>query len=261
MHITIATPMYGGMCSGAFAKSLTGSIIALAKAGVGVSFIDLYNESLITRARNTLTNIFLQGTSDYLLFIDADQTFNSEDILRMIAADKEIIGAPVPMKGINWEAVRKAAIDGKQNLQDFSGIFNINFLPDFKQDNKQIALSEPIEVLYVGTGMMLIKREVFEKLSDKVSEYTYDGSAMPQYNLAPRESKIKNFWETAVVDGRLLSEDYNFCNMWRETEGKIYVDLLAKVIHIGTYHFAGSIFDKEAVVNVPEPTEEVETNE
>lgn len=257
MHITIATPMYGGMCAGAFAKSLIGSIGALSKAGLQVSFVDIYNESLITRARNTLTQIFLQSKSDYLLFIDADQTFNGQDIIRMINADKDIIAAPVPMKGINWDGVRQAAIDGKKDLSDFSGIFNVNFLPGFAEKNGKILLAEPVEVLYAGSGMMLIKRAVFEKLAEKVSEYTYDGSAMPQYDIMPRVTKIKNFWETAVVDGRLLSEDYNFCSMWREDGGQIYVDLLAKVIHIGTYSFSGSIFDKEAVQSGQTPVEEV----
>ena len=261
MHVTIATPMYGGQCAGAFAKSLVNTMAVLGKAGVSVSFVDLYNESLITRARNTLTHMFLQSESDYLLFIDADQTFRPEDIARMITADKEIIAAPVPMKGLNWEGIRQAAINGKKDLSEFSGIFNVNFLPDFIENNTKISLSEPVEVLYAGSGMMLIKRSVFEKLSDKVTEYVYDGSPMPQYNINPRETKIKNFWETAVVDGRLLSEDYNFCNMWREDGGKIYVDLLAKVIHIGTYSFSGNIFDKESVEKKQEASEEQESNE
>jgi hypothetical protein len=69
-HITIATPMYGGMCSGVYMKSIIELVKALANANHTVNFIDIANESLITRARNLLTEMFLRTNSDYLLFID-----------------------------------------------------------------------------------------------------------------------------------------------------------------------------------------------
>lgn len=247
MHVTIATPMYGGQCTGVFAKSLANTMIAFAGSDVEISFIDIYNESLITRARDTLTHMFLDTDSDYLLFIDADQSFRPKDIAAMIAADKDIIGGPVPMKGINWNRVRQAALANKENLQDFSGMYNVNFLPDYFNEKREINLAEPIEVLYIGTGMLLIKRHVFEKIEHLVQEYTYDGADIPDSNIILGKTKIKNFWTTAVVNDRLLSEDYNFCNMWKESGGKIYAYLLAKVSHMGTYAFSGSIFDPEAI--------------
>lgn len=246
MHVTIATPMYGGQCTGIFAKSLLNAFLELPKLGIQVSFIDLYNESLITRARNTLTKVFLNGTSDYLLFIDADQSFRYEDIVRMIRADKDIIGAPVPMKGINWESVRQAAINGRSNLADYSGLFNVNFLPGFLE-NTTAKLSEPAEVMHIGTGMMMIKRSVFESLLEHVEDYVYNGSRIVSAGIVPGETVIKNFWETKIVDNTLLSEDYNFCSMWRANGGSIYVDLLSSVTHMGTYPFSGNIFDKELI--------------
>lgn len=251
MHVTIATPMYGGQCTGVFTKSLIGTMSALLNSGVDVSFIDIYNESLITRARNTLTHMFLQSDSDYLLFIDADQSFRAQDIIDMIAIDVDIIGAPVPMKGLNWDRIRKAAVAEKQNLQDYSAMYNINFLPDYLKNVSEIRLSEPVEVLYIGTGMMLIKRSVFEKMQDNVGSYTYDSAQLDEWNIIPGVTKVKDFWNTAVVDGRLLSEDYNFCSMWRNAGGKVYTYLLAKVTHMGTYAFSGSIFDPSQVKQGP----------
>lgn len=246
MHVTIATPMYGGQCTGIFAKSLLNAFLELPKAGIQLSFIDLYNESLITRARNTLTKMFLNSTSDYLLFIDADQSFRYEDIIRMVKSDKDIIGAPVPMKGINWENVRQAAINGRENLSEYSGLFNVNFLPGFLESGL-IKLAEPVEVMHVGTGMMLVKRNVFETLSEHVEDYLYNGSPIVNGDIKPGETVIKNFWETKIVDNILLSEDYNFCSIWRANGGSIYVDLLSSVIHMGTYPFSGNIFDKELI--------------
>jgi hypothetical protein len=246
MKLTIATPMYGGQCSGIFAKSLLNASVSLAKQGIDVSFIDIYNESLITRARNTLTHAFLQSDSDYLLFIDADQSFNANDIVRMISHDKDIIAATVPMKAINWPNVKKAVELGRDDLVSFSGLFNVNFLKDFKRDGK-IMVSEPVEVLYAGSGMMLIKRGVFEAIGESIPSYKYDGSPVPSFGLQPG-TLVKDFWFTTITDGRLLSEDYNFCNLWREAGGKVYVDLLAKVIHVGTYHFSGTLIDPSTVV-------------
>jgi hypothetical protein len=246
MKLTIATPMYGGQCSGIFTKSLLHAVNALSKDGISVSFIDIYNESLITRARNTLTHAFLESDSDYLLFIDADQSFNGNDIIRMINHDKDIIAATVPMKSINWPNVKRAVELGKEDLTRYTGLFNVNLLKPFNKDEK-ITVSEPVEVLYAGTGMMLIKREVFNKLSDKVSSYKYDGSVIESFNLKPG-TLVKDYWFTSVTDERLLSEDYNFCSLWRNDGGKIYVDLLARVIHVGTYHFSGTLIDPSTLV-------------
>lgn len=234
--ITIATPMYGGQCTGIFAKSLVQATIGLKIAGYDVDFIDLYNESLITRARNVLTYMFLNSESDYLLFIDADQSFRTEDILRMIEHDKDIIAAPVPMKGLNWDQVKKAHELGFEYLPDFSGIFNINY----NEKSAGLKMKDPIPVTHAGTGMMLIKRDVFEKLADSVDEYRYDGTPIAKHNLE-KGSMVKNYWDTAVRGGRLLSEDYNFCAMWQDLGGEVYVDALAVVSHVGTYMYSGKL--------------------
>ena len=245
MKLTIATPMYGGQCTGIFTKSLLHAANALAQEGISLSFLDIYNESLITRARNTLTHAFMQSDSDYLLFIDADQSFNANDIIRMIRHDKDIVAATVPMKAINWANVKKAAELGKDNLPMYTGIFNVNLLKPFEKDEK-VTVSDPVEVLYAGSGMMLIKRGVFEKLSDLVNSYKYDGSPIPGFGLE-HGTMVKDYWFTSVVDDRLLSEDYNLCSLWRNQGGKVYVDLLARVVHVGTYHFSGTLIDPSTV--------------
>ena len=84
MRISIATPMYGGVCHGIFLKGLMSLMNELRSRGHEVLYHDLYNESLITRARNTLTEIFLRTNSDVLVFIDADQGFDPIGVCKMI---------------------------------------------------------------------------------------------------------------------------------------------------------------------------------
>ena len=58
--VFIATPMYGGMCHGSYAKSLFNTMKYLLDSGYEVQFRDMYNNSIITEARDLLTQIFLK---------------------------------------------------------------------------------------------------------------------------------------------------------------------------------------------------------
>jgi hypothetical protein len=203
--------------------------------GHQVIYHDLYNESLITRARNGLTELFLRTDSDYLLFIDADQGFSSQGVCQMIDEDLDVLGAPVPMKGINWERVRTAAKEDKPDLKKFTSIYNVNLTDEHK---KELLANpgKPVEVLYVGSGLMLIKRSVFETMMPHVEKYKTDQTGIGDIE---KWSEIYNFWYTGVDPDsqRLLSEDYQFCQLWKNLGGKIHLAPYVKVTHAGTYWF------------------------
>jgi hypothetical protein len=233
--ITIATPMYGGVCHGAYLKSILSLTNLLGQKGYRVNYTDLSNESLITRARNTLTELFLRTGNDYLLFIDSDQGFNADGVVKMIEENVDIIGAAVPMKGINWESVKKAVLQNKEDLSNHTAIYNVNISEAQKEEYKKNPNSI-VEVDYIGTGLMLISRNVFQSLKEHTPSYRSDqhSSSGIQYG-----ETIYDFWRTEVdpESNRLLSEDYNFCKMWRSIGGKIYLAPYAKVVHVGTYWF------------------------
>ena len=233
--ITIATPMYGGICHNSFLKSLFSLMNLLSQKGYRVNFSDLSNESLITRARNTLTELFLRTGNDYLLFIDSDQGFNAEGVLKMIEEDVDLIGAAVPMKGINWERVKAAAKNDEQDLSNFTAIYNVNISNEQRQYLKENP-GQMVEVEYIGTGLMLIKRDVFQKLKESTASYRSDQSDMAGIK---HGDTIYDFWRTDIdpKSKRLLSEDYNFCDMWKSLGGKIYLAPYVKVVHVGTYWF------------------------
>jgi hypothetical protein len=234
-HITIATPMYGGMCTGVYMKSMLVLIKTLSDAGHSANFIDIANESLITRARNVLTETFLRTNSDYLLFIDADEGFDSVGVLRMVNEGVDLVAAPVPMKGINWDRVRTAAKNDEPNLEKHTAIYNVNISPDQKvklKENPNLL----VEVDYIGTGLMLISRNVFETIKKNVRQYRCDQTQIGNIKFG---DPIYDFWQ-AIVDEdseRLLSEDYYFCKLWKESGGKVYLAPYVKVEHVGTYWF------------------------
>ena len=94
--IMIATPMYGGQCAGIYTKSSTDLAAAALKYGVECRFFFLFNESLITRARNYLVDEFMRSDCTHLMFIDSDIGFDPTDVLALAAiaepgSDKEIV--------------------------------------------------------------------------------------------------------------------------------------------------------------------------
>lgn len=232
MKIFVATPMYGGNAKSVYITSLSNLTIGLAGKGHSVVQTNLTNESLITRARNTLTHSFLESDCDAMLFIDGDHAFNADDVIKMVESEKDLIGAIYPMKSINWQAVRNAAILGKENLEQYSGFFAVNLL----EQSQQFDLNSPIKVRDVGTGMMFITRKVFEDLKPLCKTYKNNsiGSSMPF-----GAEVIEYFTTTINEDGILLSEDYAFCAMWRSLGNDVWAAPWVQITHAGEYNFAG----------------------
>lgn len=235
-HVFIATPMYGGMCTGHYCSSLMTALFAMSQRGIQVSYHSLYNESLISRARNSLTSFFLDSPATHLMFIDADINFRAEDLIRMVDADLDILCGVYPKKSINWRTVGEAARNGvpDENLDQFTGNFVLN-LPEHV-DAVRADRDVPLEIWHGGTGFMLIRRSVFERLEHAVPLY-YD-----QELTHVREGKLHEFFSVSVdPDTRqLLSEDYFFCKLARSHGIKVHAALWAQLDHVGTYVFTGN---------------------
>jgi len=240
--VFIATPMYGGQCHGMYMKSSLDLQTAFQHYGIQSRFSFIFNESLITRARNYLVDEFLRSDFTHLLFLDSDIHYNPQDIIAMLALDKDVIGAPYPKKAINWHNIATAArnhpnLDPKE-LENLVGDYVFNVV----KGTQTFQVSEPLEVMEIGTGYMMIKREVFEKWA----------AAYPQKKYKPDHVGQKNFDGTryihayfdTVIDPqseRYLSEDYMFCQWWRAIGGKVWLCPWIQTQHVGTYAFTGNM--------------------
>jgi len=248
--IFVATPMYGGMCTGQYCKSSADLAILSSKYGMDVRFFYLYNESLITRARNYLVDEFLRSDCTHLMFIDADIGFDPDDVIALsviaeTGSDKEVVCGPYPKKCISWEKIKKAVDRGfadkdPQQLEKYVGDYVFN--PTDGQES--IALNEPVEVLEGGTGFMIIQRGVFEKFK----------TAYPHLSYKPDHVRTEHFdgsreihaYFDCVIDPktkRYLSEDYMFCQYARDAGMKVWLCPWMKLEHQGTYVFGGSLVD------------------
>ena len=97
-NVFFATPCYGGMLTDQFFLSMFRASQTLMRHGINFRVTTLRNESLVTRARNILTAMFLESDCSHLLFIDSDIEFDSDSILRALAYDKPIMAAAYPKK-------------------------------------------------------------------------------------------------------------------------------------------------------------------
>jgi hypothetical protein len=245
----VATPMYGGMNHGMYMKSCLDLQSILTRYGVEVKFSFLFNESLITRARNYLVDEFLRSECTHMLFIDSDIHFNPQDVIALMALDKDVIGAPYPKKSINWGAVASAARKHPdmepRELETLVGEYVFNVV----KGTQQFSVTEPLEVMEIGTGFMMIKRDVFKKMEEAYPLIRYKPDHVGQANFDGTRY-IHAYFDTVIdtkdsITGggsdRYLSEDYMFCQMWRKIGGEIYLCPWMKTQHIGTYAFTGNM--------------------
>jgi len=236
--LMIATPMYGGMCTGAYVVGLLETMSKMRELGVNVGWCQIMNESLITRARNELVRVFLEQGHDYLMFIDADIHFDGEAIAHLMAVDDDVVCGIYPKKEVNWASVKKAAREGKEDLEDYGGAFVFNMVGHGHAETDDRGV---IEVRHGGTGFMLIKRGVFEHLAPHVPKYRPSTVRDPETG-EYRCPEVHEFFATSIDEGgALLSEDYHFCELFRKHGGKIYAHPFIKLSHVGTYVYNGDI--------------------
>lgn len=241
IKLFVATPMYGGMCTGFYTQSILQLQNLAQNSNITMATSFMFNESLIQRARNALAHNFLSTDFTHMMFIDADISFNPADVLSMLMADKDVICGIYPKKEINWYMVSRAAQAGVpyDTLKLYSGSHVVNLMENASQ--AEFRRDQPAQILNGGTGFMLIKRKVFEDLMPHVP--TYVNNTLDLSGKLPLSARIHEFFSTHIEEetGVLLSEDYEFCRKWRSIGGTIWTAPWVKLAHVGTYIFDGSL--------------------
>ena len=217
-RVHMCMPCYGGQLTESTFMSYIKWANMARQLGIEWTVETMTNESLISRARNTLTAKFLHTEgSTHLMFIDADIGWEPWHLLVLLNRKVDVIGGLYPMKSmpIKW------CVNGIPGQEE--GVDNL------------------VEVTKTGTGFMLIKRDVFEKLDahPAVKPFANDIGLDPALN-----KYMKTYFDTAVREGRYYSEDWTFCENWRDIGGQVYVDKRVLLKHTGTYVFDAGAQDK-----------------
>ena len=248
-RLMVATPIYDG-AQGSYVRAALALALAAQAEGVPVRFEFILHEAQIHRARSLLADLFVQSDCTHLLFVDADIDFAAADIFAMISAtttrpDCAILGAAVPRRTVNWPQVARAAERGlaKENAADlarFAGDFALSFL----NADQRFALTDLVELSQLGTGLMLIRRDVVETLGARHPELAFRTDARDRQGTGVREEVHALFLpEIDRSSGLMLSEDYAFCRRARDAGFRIWLAPWVRTTHSGPATFRGSLAD------------------
>ena len=209
--VHISMPCYGGMLTESTFMSFIKWANTARQLNIDWTLETMVNESLISRARNTLTAKFLDmPEATHLFFVDADIGWEPGHLLVLLNRDVDVIGGLYPMKTmpIKW------VVNGFEGAEEG---------PDGLQ-----------EVSKAGTGFLLMKKHVFEKLKTHpaVKQYKNDIGLDPKF-----DQHLKTYFDTAVRQNRYYSEDWTFCENWRDMGGRIWMDKRVLLRHSGSYVF------------------------
>jgi hypothetical protein len=209
--IHFCMPCYGGQLFEQNFMSYIKWANTARQLGLDWTIETMTNESLISRARNTLCAKFLNTPdSTHLMFVDADIGFEPWHILAMLNHDKDVIGGLYPMKTLPVKWV-------------------VNGFPGAKEAPDGLQ-----EVSKTGTGFLLIKRHVFEKMNSHPAVKPFNNDiGLP----AELNQYMKTYFDTAVRENRYYSEDWTFCENWRDLGGEVWVDKRVLLRHTGTFVF------------------------
>ncbi len=210
VNLLVGTPAYNGMVHTDYVHSLMG----FRNEQVPFSLLSIGNESLITRARNSILARFHASPEfSHLLFLDGDVFLDGSDLRKLIAAGRDVIGAPVPLKTTR---------DGKP-------VFNIH-----GNLGQEAGL---LSVRWLGTAVMMLSRRAVDALVDDAiaANATYGASQLAEGAGDPEV--IFDVFRVGVRDGVYLSEDYWVCERLRELGFDTWVDLSIRTRHQGMHGF------------------------
>ena len=207
-NVMIGTPAYAGMVHMDYVSSL----LDFKLGGILFSLMSIGNESLITRARNTILSAFhARPEFTHLLFLDGDVKMSADGLKQLLAAHRDVIGAPVALKGRN---------------PDGSRIWNIGACVG---EEGHLYIADRI-----GTAALLLSRKATDALvADAIAHQRVYGRSRTSRGDFDAAIHYDAF-QVGVVDGEYLSEDFWACKRLRNLGFNVYVDATVITQHHGT---------------------------
>jgi hypothetical protein len=248
MKILVATPVHSNRVDYRYMISLINSFRFLAKSKIDVS-LKFHQGSLINRSRNELVSLFLENPHNtHLLFIDSDIfDFDKGCLERIILSGRDVVGGIYPTKQIHKDRLKLLYKNFPDS--DHKEIFSSCYQYNINIDKSLFAVNEEaknndgfLSVSQLATGLLLIKRTVFDKMIEAYPERKY--SPYPDQKEF-QSGNLYNFFDSYIdkETNEYLSEDYGFCKLWKKLGGEIYADSKSKLSHAGTFDYEGSFID------------------
>jgi len=238
--IMIATPCYGGLVTQGYMESIINLMTYAARNDFDINLAMLGGDSLITRSRNKLVSTFLDAQKPtHLMFIDADISFQPEDVHRLLTFNHEVVAGMYPVKNFDWaQAKQRMNPDMSEEKLAEAGLHFVGLpCPEKEREQREGFVTG----IYAGTGFMMIRRSCFERMVLAYPETKFD--VAHTYPL-PKDRSINQYalFDCIIEPGTniYLSEDFTFCRRWRQIGGKIWLDPRSRLTHHGSYKFQGA---------------------
>jgi hypothetical protein len=237
-NLVIGTPCYGGLVAQGYMESIIALMVYGSAQGFTMTMAMNGHDSLITRSRNKIVATFLdRPDATHLFFIDADISFRPEAVKRMLDFDQDVVAGMYPIKNIDWprfhDRIKPGAAVGEMRE------LGLNFVGTPLAGEGREERGGFVTGSYAGTGFMLIKRRVLERMIAAYPETRYEVA-----HTYPRVAQSPN--QYALFDCMIepdthiyLSEDFAFCRRWRALGGTIWLDTQTRLTHTGVYAYEG----------------------
>ena len=203
--ILIATPCLDQKVDAYFVHSLCESIKLGIKHDLDIRCVFLANESILPMARNELFALAYKENYDTMVFIDDDESWNENELIKIIQSKKDVVAIPVVNKG------------------DKDITFNVWLTKDTKKDEAD----GYIKINKCGTGFLKLSRKVIEDLWNSNTELVF------------RNKKIKNICEYTYVNGDFIGEDITLSSKIKDLGYDIWLNPNHTVSHIGNKMYRG----------------------
>lgn len=202
-----------------YTLSIIRTMVELREMGIRARLQWVRGNSNLPRARNELVAEFLASDCTDLLWIDDDMGWKPNDVVRLLASDKDFIG------GVG----RKKTDTADTRLDTWCA----TFLPEVVQDEMGA-----VQVKGIGTGFAKVSRRVFEAVQAAHPEWRREAldSMPPEVG-----AQFYSFYRFVDEPGRpMMSEDLAFCETWRSLGGTVWADPTIELVHVGEREFTGS---------------------
>ncbi len=198
--------------------------------------------SLVTQGRQLCVSGFMESNCTHMLFIDSDISFNYKIIEKMINYDKDICLVPYPIKGLDFDKIKKRIKEGCDIDPRVLGNQYTMSVPDPSNVKVENGF---IEVERGPAGCMLIKRSVIEALIKEYPEFTINQHTLIDGKLVTRKH-MYNFFDTYwnKDDKTYTGEDFYFCKLCKHAGIKMYALVDEYISHHGEFSYTGRLIDE-----------------
>lgn len=218
----LATPVHDQSLDLYYTHALVHSIRACAQKEIVLNPVWWPGEALVQHARNMLVEIAIEKKVDDIVFVDSDQEWAPDDMVRLLGWPVDVVGVPIRLKQeVEQYNVRASGFDFP--VDKATGLWIVEA---------------------VGTGIMRVSAKALREVWNTSTPYSKNGQ------------KCRMVFGVDVVSGELHGEDVGFCEKLKKCGFPIYVDQGIEAGHIGRKKYVGVFAEYVSKVNQMRRAEE-----